>query len=68
MALVIDFGTPSDAASGETPPAARTACARIPGDATTADALAAVAGPLRYDTNALLCGIAAIRGRGAGSR
>ncbi|MFE9644189.1 SCO2322 family protein [Streptomyces sp. NPDC006365] len=58
VALVLDFGTDADAPSGETPPRARTACARVPEDATTADALAAVAKPLRYDTNALLCAIA----------
>ncbi|MFC4468497.1 SCO2322 family protein [Streptomyces xiangluensis] len=58
VALVLDFGRNADAPSGETPPRARTACARVPEDATTADALAAVAKPLRYDTNALLCAIA----------
>ncbi|WP_322620210.1 SCO2322 family protein [Streptomyces acidicola] len=58
VALVIDFGTAADAPSGETPPEPRTACALVPEDATTAEALAAVAGPLRYDTNALLCAIA----------
>ncbi|MFG2030547.1 SCO2322 family protein [Streptomyces sp. NPDC048825] len=58
VALVLDFGTNADAPSGETPPRARTACARVPEDATTADALAAVAKPLRYDTNTLLCAIA----------
>ncbi|GGZ11180.1 SCO2322 family protein [Streptomyces poonensis] len=57
VALVIDFGTAADAPSGETPPKARTACARVPEDATTAEALAAVAGPLRYDASALLCAI-----------
>lgn len=68
VALVIDFGTPSDAPSGETPPHARTTCARIPGDATTADALAAVAKPLRYDTNALLCAIAGYPHKGCGEQ
>ncbi|WP_371597704.1 SCO2322 family protein [Streptomyces sp. NBC_00564] len=58
VALVIDFGTPTDAPSGETPPSPRTACARVPSDATSAEALASVAKPLRYDTNALLCAIA----------
>ncbi|MFD5268619.1 SCO2322 family protein [Streptomyces sp. NPDC058335] len=58
VALVVDFGTPADAPSGETPPAARTACARVPQDATTAEALASTSKPLRYDTNALLCAIA----------
>ncbi|MGX1269662.1 SCO2322 family protein [Streptomyces phaeoluteigriseus] len=58
IALVVDFGVPADAPSGETPPAARTACARVARDATTAEALASTAKPLRYDTNALLCAIA----------
>ncbi|MEU3658746.1 SCO2322 family protein [Streptomyces sp. NPDC032940] len=68
VALVLDFGTASDAPSGETPPAGRTACARVASDATTADALAAVAGPLRYDTNALLCAIAGYPKTGCGEQ
>ena len=68
VALVLDFGTPADAPSGETPPAGRTACAQVPEDATTADALAAVAGPLRYDTNALLCAIADYPKKGCGEQ
>ncbi|MEV0205171.1 SCO2322 family protein [Streptomyces sp. NPDC050788] len=66
VALVIDFGTAADAPSGERPPAGRTACARISADATTADALASVAKPLRYDTNALLCAIAGYPRTGCG--
>ncbi|WP_328774321.1 SCO2322 family protein [Streptomyces sp. NBC_00286] len=66
VALVLDFGTSADAPSGETPPRARTACARVPEDATTADALATVAKPLRYDTNALLCAIAGYPRTGCG--
>ncbi|WP_030181507.1 SCO2322 family protein [Streptomyces violaceorubidus] len=68
VALVLDFGTASDAPSGETPPAPRTACAQVSPDATTADALAAVAGPLRYDTNALLCAIAGYPKSGCGEQ
>ncbi|MFJ6566708.1 SCO2322 family protein [Streptomyces sp. NPDC091292] len=68
IALVIDFGTPGDAPDGETPPAARTACARVGGDATTAEALAAVAKPLRYDTNALLCAISGYPRTGCGEQ
>ncbi|MEU9215246.1 SCO2322 family protein [Streptomyces sp. NPDC048376] len=68
VALVLDFGTASDASSGETPPAPRTACARVSPDATTADALAAVADPLRYDTNALLCAIAGYPKSGCGEQ
>ncbi|MFE9764710.1 SCO2322 family protein [Streptomyces sp. NPDC005808] len=66
VALVIDFGTSTDAPSGETPPSPRTACARVPSDATSAEALASVAEPLRYDTNALLCAIAAYPRTGCG--
>ncbi|MGW3159192.1 SCO2322 family protein [Streptomyces sp. NPDC001089] len=68
VALVLDFGTAADAPSGETPPAPRTVCARIPSDATTADALASVAKPLRYDTNALLCAIAGYPRTGCGEQ
>ncbi|MFF1709376.1 SCO2322 family protein [Streptomyces sp. NPDC058268] len=68
IALVIDFGTPGDAPEGETPPKPRTACARIADDATSADALAAVAKPLRYDSNALLCAIADFPKSGCGEQ
>ncbi|MFR0352310.1 SCO2322 family protein [Streptomyces sediminimaris] len=68
VALVLDFGTAADAPSGETPPAGRTACARVPAGATTADALASVAKPLRYDTNALLCAIAGYPRKGCGEQ
>ncbi|MEU0218998.1 SCO2322 family protein [Streptomyces sp. NPDC006265] len=68
VALVIDFGTLSDAPEDETPPAARTACARVSPDATTAEALAAVAKPLRYDTNALLCAISGYPEKGCGEQ
>ncbi|MFF6912566.1 SCO2322 family protein [Streptomyces sp. NPDC012466] len=68
VALVIDFGAPSDAPEGETPPPARTACARVSPDATTAEALAAVAKPLRYDTNALLCAISGYPEKGCGEQ
>jgi hypothetical protein len=68
VALLIDFGTTTDAPSGETPPAPRTACAQVASDATTADALATVAKPLRYDTNALLCAISGYPGKGCGEQ
>ncbi|MGW1952122.1 SCO2322 family protein [Streptomyces sp. NPDC001920] len=68
VALVLDFGTPRDAPSGETPPARRTVCARVAPDATTAEALAEVAEPLRYDTNALLCAIAGYPRKGCGEQ
>lgn len=66
VGLVLDFGTAADAPAGSTPPRPRTACARVDEDATTADALAAVAKPLRYDTNALLCAIAGYPSTGCG--
>ncbi|MFD5079467.1 SCO2322 family protein [Streptomyces sp. NPDC058371] len=68
IALVLDFGTAADAPSGEAPPRTRTACARVRADATTADALATVAKPLRYDTNALLCAIAGYPRTGCGEQ
>ncbi|MFH9398538.1 SCO2322 family protein [Streptomyces sp. NPDC017638] len=68
VALVLDFGTRADAPSGEVPPGRRTACARVPSDASAADALAAVAEPLRYDTNALLCAIAGYPRTGCGEQ
>lgn len=68
VALVIDFGTAQDAPSGETPPATRTACAVVSRDATTAEALATVAKPLRYGTNALLCAIAGYPEAGCGEQ
>ncbi|MGD3106230.1 SCO2322 family protein [Streptomyces sp. YGL11-2] len=58
IGVALDFGTAADAPAGEQPPPARTACAQVPEDASAGDALAAVAKPLRYDANALLCAIA----------
>ena len=58
IGVVVDFGTAADAPDGETPPKPRAECARVPEDATAGDALAAVAEPLRYDPDALLCAIA----------
>ncbi|MCJ0867882.1 SCO2322 family protein [Streptomyces sp. AP-93] len=68
IALVIDFGTPAEAQAGETPPqdAPRTACAQVGPDATTAEALAEVAKPLRYNSAALLCAIAGYPKQGCG--
>ncbi|UNO42339.1 SCO2322 family protein [Streptomyces sp. MST-110588] len=64
VALVLDFGTAADAPEGEHPPRIRTECARVPRDASVGDALAAVAGPLRYDSHALLCAISGYPARG----
>jgi len=68
VALVLDFGVEADAPSGETPPARRTACARVAPSASAAQALAAVAKPLRYDTNALLCAISGYPRKGCGEQ
>lgn len=68
IALVIDFGTPAEAQAGETPPqdAPRTACAQVGPDATTAEALAEVAKPLRYNSAALLCAVSGYPKQGCG--
>ncbi len=68
IALVIDPGRPEDAPRGETPPAMRVACAQVRPDATTAEALAAVAKPLRYNSEALLCGISGYPKSGCGDQ
>ncbi|MFC5143965.1 SCO2322 family protein [Streptomyces aureoversilis] len=68
VAVVLDFGTAADAPKGETPPAARSACAQVGEDATAGEALAAVAKPLRYDSSALLCAIAGYPRTGCGEQ
>ncbi|MFP3991110.1 SCO2322 family protein [Streptomyces sp. E11-3] len=68
VALIIDFGTAGDAPKGETPQQARAVCAQVAPDATTAEALAEVAKPLRYDSNALLCAIAGYPKTGCGDQ
>lgn len=68
VALVLDFGTPGDAPGGEKPPKPRTACAQVPDDASTAEALASVARPLRYDSAAMLCAIDGYPQRGCGEQ
>ncbi|MFF3089620.1 SCO2322 family protein [Streptomyces nojiriensis] len=70
VALVIDFGVPADAPTGDTPPEAapRTACAQVASGATTAEALASVAKPLRYDSAALLCAISGYPKQGCGDQ
>ncbi|MEU3350191.1 SCO2322 family protein [Streptomyces sp. NPDC037389] len=68
VAVVLDFGTPADGPAGETPPAARSACAKVGADGSAADALAAVAKPLRYDSGALLCAIAGYPKSGCGEK
>ncbi|MEU9165869.1 SCO2322 family protein [Streptomyces sp. NPDC048424] len=68
VALVVDFGVPADAPSGEAPPqdAPRTACAQVAPEATAAEALASVAKPLRYNSAALLCAISGYPRQGCG--
>ncbi|WP_228977384.1 SCO2322 family protein [Streptomyces sp. DH12] len=68
VAVVIDFGSAADAPPGEAPPAARTGCARVRPDATGAEALAAVAAPLRYNGQALLCAISGYPRQGCGEQ
>ncbi|MYV80173.1 hypothetical protein GT352_40700 [Streptomyces sp. SID1046] len=70
VALVIDFGVPQDAPTGDTPPdaAPRTACAQVASGATTAEALASVAKPLRYNSAALLCAISGYPKQGCGDQ
>lgn len=68
IALVIDSGTQADAPSGEAPPASRVACAQVRPDATTAEALAEVAKPLRYNSQALLCAISGYPKTGCGEQ
>jgi hypothetical protein len=68
IALVIDFGTAADAPQGERPPEGSTFCASVAEDASAADALAAVAAPLRYDSGALLCAIEGYPRQGCGEQ
>lgn len=70
IAVVVDFGGPADAPPGETPPRkpVKTGCAEVREDATAAEALAVVAKPLRYDSVAMLCGIAGYPARGCGEQ
>ncbi|MEU8520182.1 SCO2322 family protein [Streptomyces sp. NBC_01216] len=70
VAVVIDFGGPADAPPGETPPepALKVGCAQVREAATGAEALAAVAKPLRYDSAALLCGIEGYPAKGCGEQ
>ncbi|WP_107064590.1 SCO2322 family protein [Streptomyces sp. NRRL S-118] len=69
VAVVVDFGTAADAPDDAgTPPEPRAACARVRQDATSAEALAAVAEPLRYNSQALLCAIAGYPRTGCGEQ
>lgn len=66
VALLIDPGTPADAAGSATPPTPRTACAQVPPGASSADALAAVAKPLRYNSAGIVCAISGYPAAGCG--
>ncbi|WP_405008647.1 SCO2322 family protein [Kitasatospora purpeofusca] len=68
VAVVLDFGGPADAPARETPPEPRTACAVVPTRASSAEVLATVAPPLRYDSNGLLCAIAGYPRTGCGEQ
>ncbi|WP_052709668.1 SCO2322 family protein, partial [Streptomyces sp. NRRL S-495] len=68
VAVVLDFGGPADAPARETPPEPRTACALVPTRASSAEVLATVAPPLRYDVNGLLCAIAGYPRTGCGEQ
>ncbi|MFJ8400273.1 SCO2322 family protein [Streptomyces microflavus] len=68
VALVIDPGTAADAPDGEEPPALRTVCAQVAPDASSAEALASVAKPLRYDSSAMICAITGYPRSGCGEQ
>ncbi|MFJ7911100.1 SCO2322 family protein [Kitasatospora sp. NPDC096204] len=84
VAVVLDFGTAEDtgvssaggpstagasaAGSSAAAPEQRTACASVAPRATSAEVLATVAPPLRYDTNGLLCAIAGYPKAGCGDQ
>lgn len=66
VALVLDFGSADDAEDGAEPPQARGACAVVAEGATSADALAAASGDVRYGDSGLVCGIAGYPATGCG--
>jgi len=68
VAVVIDPGTAADAPDGRTPPAPRAVCAVVAPDASSAEALASVAKPLRYNSTALLCAISGYPATGCGEQ
>jgi hypothetical protein len=65
VAVVLDYGTAEDAPAGETPPAARGACATVPEDATGADVMAAVS-ELRLGDGGFICGFDGYPATGCG--
>jgi hypothetical protein len=67
VAVLLDFGTPADAPSPGPVPAPRAACAQLRPAASSAEALAAVAPPLRYSADGLICAVAGYPGAGCGA-
>ncbi|WP_042439173.1 SCO2322 family protein [Streptacidiphilus albus] len=66
VAVVIDYGTAADSGSNATPPAELTLCATLAEDASSAQLLAQVSPPLRYDSNGILCAITGYPQSGCG--
>ncbi|WP_234348696.1 SCO2322 family protein [Kitasatospora sp. MY 5-36] len=61
-------GSSTSGSSAASVPEQRTACAAVAPRATSAEVLATVAPPLRYDTNGLLCAIAGYPKAGCGDQ
>jgi hypothetical protein len=55
VGVILDYGVPADAASGETPPAPRTACAAVPTKATGQQVVDAVADV--RTSKGIICGL-----------
>lgn len=66
VAVVIDYGTAADSGSDTTPPAELTRCVTLAEDASSAQLLAQVSPPLRYDSNGILCAITGYPQSGCG--
>ncbi|MFC1400221.1 MULTISPECIES: SCO2322 family protein [Streptacidiphilus] len=68
VAVVIDYGVAGDVPAGSTLPRSTpfTTCAVLSTDATSAQLLAQVAPPLRYDSNGILCAIGGYPTTGCG--
>ncbi len=64
VGIVLDYGTAQDAVQGDTPPQARAACAVVPAEATTQQALESVK-PLRVE-GGLVCAIGGYPSEGCG--
>lgn len=66
VAVVIDYGTAADAPSGSTPLPLATRCATLAPDASSAQLLAQLSPPLRYNSDGILCAISGYPGTGCG--